>query len=101
MMKTFTGLAVAATVAAAAVVAAPQQAEARCVGCYVGAGIVGGAILGAAIASSPRDYGPGPYYGYYPAYYGPRYYRGPGCFWRTSRVWTNHGWRVRRVQVCR
>jgi hypothetical protein len=54
MMKTFTGLAVAATVAAGAVVAAPQQAEARCVGCYVGAGIVGGARLGAAIASSPR-----------------------------------------------
>lgn len=95
MMKTLTGLAVAATVAAGAVVAAPQQAEARCVGCWVGAGVVGGAVLGAAIASQPRYYGPGPY-----AYYGPAYY-GPRCFWRSSRVWTNYGWRVRRVQVCR
>ena len=107
MLKTLTGIATAGVLALGAVVAAPQQAEARCVGCWVGAGIVGGAVVGAAIANNRYYYG-GPGYAYYggPGYaYGPGYASyasyGPGCWWRSKRVWTNHGWVVRRVQVCR
>jgi hypothetical protein len=42
--------------------------------------------------------GPGWGYGYYPYAYGPGPYYG-GCY-RTVRVRTPYGWRLRRVWVC-
>jgi hypothetical protein len=70
MTKTLTALAAASAVALATL-AVPTTAEARCFGCAVGAGVVGGviagAIVGGAIANSappPAYYGPGPAPGY-------------------------------------
>jgi hypothetical protein len=69
----------------------------------IGLGILGGAIIGGAIASSnPYYYGPG---------YGPGYYYGPGypayaggpygtCYWQRQRFWDGYAWRVRSVRVC-
>ena len=70
----------AAASIATATVAAPSSAEARCYGCWAGAGIAVGAIAGAAFASAAYgNYGV-PYGGYYrSAYYGgyqPAYYGG-------------------------
>lgn len=60
MKKIMFALAAAATIGLGTL-AAPQQAEARCFGCGVGAGIIGGlaagAIIGSAIASHPGYYG--------------------------------------------
>jgi|SRR5512135_28288 hypothetical protein len=93
-----------ATAAAAALtiatVAAPQQAEAR--GGRIAAGVIGGLAAGALIGAAANGYyggyyGPGPYYygpGPYAAYYG------PDCYWTRHRVWTDYGWRWRRVRVC-
>lgn len=92
MLKTFTGIATAALLAVGALTVAPQQAQARCVGCWVGAGVVGGLVVGSALASRPA-YG----YGYYG---GPAYY-GPSCWWQRQRVAGPNGWHVRRVRVCR
>jgi hypothetical protein len=92
-----------ATVAAAtlviASVAAPQQAEARYGrNAAIFGGLAAGALLGAAVANGPYyGYGPGPYAygpGPYAAYYG------PDCYWTRHRVWTDYGWRWRRVRVC-
>ena len=61
-------IAAAATVAAG-LLAAPVPAEARCVGCAVGAGVLGGVIIGSAIANSqPRYYAPAPGYVAYDGY---------------------------------
>ena len=84
---------VAAASLAAATLAAPKPAEARCYGCWVGAGVAASVIAGAAIANAgyygaPAYYGGyapyqpvyyggyyRPYYGYYaPRYYAPRAY---------------------------
>jgi hypothetical protein len=84
---------VAALSLTAATLAAPKPAEARCYGCWVGAGVAAGVLAGAAIANAGAygapayysGYGPyqpayyggyyRPYYGYYgPRYYAPRYY---------------------------
>ncbi len=77
-------LAGAASIGLVSVAATPTPADAWCVGCAVGAGIIGGlaagAIVGSAVANSPYYYPPGYYYpppppGYYPpppgAYYPP------------------------------
>src|SRR6476661_3152921 len=61
MRRTITAL-VATAIIAAAGIAAPKPAEARCIGCWVGAGIAA-AVIGGAIASSSYGYGYG-----YPAY---------------------------------
>ena len=60
--------------------------------------VLGGAIVGGAIASSnPYYYGGPGYYGPgYPAYagaYGP-------CGWQRQRFWDGYAWRVRSVRVC-
>jgi len=62
--------------------------------------LIGGAIVGGAIASqNGYYYGPG-YYGGGPAYVaGPGYY-GPPCYWQRQRFWDGYGWRVRSVRVC-
>jgi hypothetical protein len=92
MTRTLTALALAGSIAVAAV-AAPTAAEARWRGGWWGPGIIGGLAAGAIIggALAPRYYyGPGYYYGPSPYYYGY-----PSC-WR--RVWTGYGWR--RAWVC-
>jgi hypothetical protein len=68
MQKTITAIIGAGSIAAA-VIATPKPAEARCIGCWVGAGIAAG-IIGGAIASSTYGYGYPAYgYGYgYPTY---------------------------------
>jgi hypothetical protein len=66
----------------------------------IGLGLLGGAIVGGAIANS--YYGPYGYYG--PGYgaYGPGYAGGPygPCYWQHQRFWDGYGWRVRSVRVC-
>jgi hypothetical protein len=101
MKKTLIALAAAATLALATV-AVPSSADARCrggcVGAAVGLGILGGAIIGSAIANNP----PPP-----PAYYhdGPppsaTYYDEPECRLVKRRVWVEgYGYRTQRVEVC-
>ena len=95
-------LAAVATLAVSAV-AAPAHAQ-RGFGAGLAAGVIGGAIVGGALAA-PYGYGPGYYYGpgygYYgggPAYVADDYYG--GCYWQRQRFWDGYGWRVRRVRVC-
>jgi len=80
MTKFLTILAAGSAVALASI-AAPTTADARCRGCGVAAGVIGGIAVGAAIAgavSSPYYYGPGYAYDYAPGYYAPGYaYGGP------------------------
>ena len=124
MHKSLIGL---ATAVGLATLAGPSTANARCYGCAVGVGILGGvaagAIIGSAIANSPP---PPPPPGYYPppppgaygppppgAYgppppgaYGPPPGPGyaelaPGCYWAKRQVWVEGaGYRWRTVQVC-
>jgi hypothetical protein len=109
-MKTLATLAIAGVVATAAI-ATPKEAEAYWRGHRggaVAAGVIGGLALGAIAAGAYRGgyyggygYAPGyASYGYEPAYYGAYAYGGPDCFIRRHRVWTNHGWIIRRVRVC-
>ena len=96
MRKTLIALAAVATLAVSA--AAPAHAQ-RGVGVGIAAGLLGGAIVGGAIASQNGYYGPG--YGYYggPAYVAAPGY-GPACYVQRQRFWDGYGWRIRRVQVC-
>ena len=70
MRKTIAAIATAISVAAA-VVTTPKPAEARCVGCLVGAGIAAGVIGGALASRAYGGYGYGPSYGSYA--YAPTY----------------------------
>ena len=72
MKKAILAIAAAATLAVGTL-SAPTAADARCHGCGVGAGIIGGlaagAIIGGAIANSgPGYYGPEPGYVVYDGY---------------------------------
>jgi hypothetical protein len=103
MRKTLMALAAVAALAVSAVAApAPAHAQ-RGFGPGLAAGLIGGAIVGGALAS-PYGYGPGYYgpgYGYYgggPAYVADDYYG--GCVWQRQRFWDGYGWRIRRVRVC-
>jgi hypothetical protein len=116
MRHSLIALAGAASIGVASL-AAPSPANAWCVGCAVGAGIIGGvaagAIVGSAVANSQYYYPPGYYYppppGYYPpppGYYpppaayppppgayappgpAPVYAQlAPGCHWAKRKVW--------------
>jgi hypothetical protein len=117
MHKSLIALAGAAGIGLATL-ANPHPANAQCVGCAIGAGILGGvaagAIIGSAIANSPPPPPPPGYYpppppGYYPppppgAYYPPppAYAQlAPGCHWGHHRVWVEGvGYQWRTVQVC-
>ena len=96
-------------IAAAALVAAalPSSAQARCDGCGVAAGVVGGlaagAIIGSAIANSqPRYVEPAPVYGAPPPAYDepPEYVEGPVCHMERRQVWDGYGYRIQRMEVC-
>jgi hypothetical protein len=81
MTRTLSTLMAAAAIAAVTATA-PAPAQARCFGCAVGVGVLGGALLGAAVANSyPRAYAPVPGYAPYPAYAGPAPYSCPGGYW--------------------
>jgi len=99
MKKALLTLAAAVSVGIVAL-GVPRTAQARCVGCAVGAGVLGGlaagAIIGSAVAAPQPYYGPGPYYGYY----GPA---DPGCYYTRQPVWDPYigGYRRGpRVLVC-
>jgi hypothetical protein len=70
-MLKFLTVAAATSALALVSVAAPTTAEARCRGCGIAAGVVGGIAVGAAIANANR-----PYYGSYD--YAPGYAYEPG-----------------------
>jgi hypothetical protein len=98
MRKTLMALAAVATLAVSAVATpAPAHAQ-RGFGPGLAAGIIGGAIVGGALAGPGYYYGPG--YGYYggQAYVGDDYYG--GCYWQRQRFWDGYGWRIRRVRIC-
>ena len=86
MTKFLTVLAAGSAIAIASV-AAPTTADARCRGCGIAAGVIGGIAAGAIIAGAASNsyygsgyaYGPGYGYDYAPGYaYGPGYaYDGP------------------------
>ena len=96
MKKSLLALVAAATLAVS--MASPAYAWRGGWGPGLAFGLLGGAIVGGAIASSPGYYGPG--YGYYggPGYaaggpYGP-------CYWQRQRFWDGYGWQARNVRVC-
>jgi len=113
MKRTLLTCAAVATVAASALLPTPASAQ-RGFGPGFAAGVLGGAIVGGALAR-PYYYGPGyaygpgyypnRYYGYGPGYAADGYYGGydgyGGCFLQRQRFWDGYGWRVRRVRVCR
>jgi hypothetical protein len=103
MRKTLMALAAVAALAVSAVaMPAPAHAQ-RGFGAGVAAGVIGGAIVGGALAR-PYYYGPGSYYGPGYGYYGGGPYVADGyyggCVWQRQRFWDGYGWRIRRVRVC-
>jgi hypothetical protein len=82
-------LALATTAVLATVSMAPTPADARGRGVGIGLGILGGVIVGSAIANSygyPRSYYPVAGYEPYPAYYQPSPYGCPGGYWARRPV---------------
>jgi hypothetical protein len=84
MKKFLIALAAAATVAAGTL-SAPTAADARCHGCAVGAGVIGGlaagAIIGGAVANSYPRYAPAPGYVVYEGYGAAYPVACPGGYW--------------------
>src|ERR1700736_6307272 len=72
---------------------APARAENGQIAAGVVVGLIGGALIGGALASRPP---PPPVY-YAPA---PVYVEEPACRLVRERFWDGYGWQVRRVQVC-
>lgn len=71
----------------------PVRAENGNIAAGVVGGLIGGALIGGAIASRPPP----------PAYYvpAPVYIEDPPpCRWARERFWDGYGWQYRRVQVC-
>jgi hypothetical protein len=104
MRKSILAVATGAVLAAAAF--APTAADARCRGCGVAAGVIGGlaagAIIGGAIANSGPAYAaPVPLYGE-PPVYGEPVYVGPrrACF-AEEEYWSHRHqtYMIRRVRV--
>ena len=90
MKKTVLAIATSAVLAVAAL--APTTADARCRGCGIAAGVVGGLIVGGAIAAAaqPRYYEPAP------VYVAP-----PGVCYADQEIWSPRmqAYVLRRVRV--
>ncbi|RJF75183.1 hypothetical protein [Rhodopseudomonas palustris] len=105
MRKALMGL-VAVTALGLAAVGAPAPAQAHDgFGAGLAAGLLGGALVGGALASPGYGYGPGYYYAPRPVYGpAPAYVVEPGpygdCFWQRQRFWDGYAWRIRNVRVC-
>jgi hypothetical protein len=92
--------------AAAGLLAAalPSAAQARCDGCGIAAGVVGGLAAGAIIGSAIANSGPGPVYAAPPppppsaVYYDDE--AAPVCHFEHRRYWDGYVWHSRRVEVC-
>lgn len=98
MKTTLTALVAVAMIAGSLTATAPAAKARDGVGLGIAAGLLGGAIVGGAIASSNR-----------PAYGGPVYVDAPpppppgpppGCAWRHERYWDGYGYIDRPVRVC-
>ena len=95
MKKTLAALVAVASIATVTV-SGPAKAHDG-VGVGIAAGLLGGAIVGGAIAAS-RPY---PY-----PYGGPAYYEAapppvpPGCYWQQQRYWDGYAWNYHPVRVC-
>src|ERR1700742_2154974 len=98
MKKTLMALVAVATLAVST--ATPAHAWRGGWGPGIGLGLLGGAIIGGAIANSYYPYGG--YYGPGYGYYGPGYAGGPygPCYVQRQRFWDGYGWRARGVRVC-
>jgi hypothetical protein len=95
MKKAILAIAAAATIAAGTLTA-PTAADARCRGCGVAAGVIGGiaagAIIGGAIANSqPRYYAPAPGYIVYDGYRRPYPVECPDGYWARRRLYDRWG----------
>jgi hypothetical protein len=98
MNRTLFALAAAALLAAAL----PSSAQARCHGCGVAAGVVGGLAAGAIIGSAIAGSQPAPVYVAPPPPPSAVYYDDePVCHVEHRRIWVEgYGWRYRRIEVC-
>jgi hypothetical protein len=92
MRKTLVAIATSAVLAAATL--APTAADARCRGCGIGLGLLGGLIIGGAIASAAQPY---PYY----AEPAPVYAAPPGVCYADQEMWSPRlqAYVLRRVRV--
>ena len=93
-MKTPIAALLATATIAGSLAVTPASAGNGNVAAGVAAGLIGGAIVGSAIANSPP---PPPYGG--PAYYEPAPLP-PGCYWQRQRYWDGYGWVYQPVRVC-
>jgi hypothetical protein len=85
----------AATTVAVATIASPSPADARCRGCGVAAGLIGGLAAGALIGSAVAANPPPPR-----VYYAEPLYE-PVCRLERRRVWIDdYHWHRRWVEVC-
>ena len=93
MKKTLFAIATSAVLAAGTL--APSTADARCRGCWIGGGVLGGVIVGSAIANAaaPRYYYDEPA----PVYVAPP----PGRCFADQEVWSPRAqaYVIRRVRV--
>ncbi len=101
MKPFFLALAAAGLLAAAL----PSPAQARCDGCGIAAGAIGGLAAGAIIGSAIANSQPAPVYVAPPppppAYVEPpEYVDGPVCHIERRQYWDGYGYRTRRVEVC-
>jgi hypothetical protein len=94
MKKVILAIAAAATLAVGTM-SAPTTADARCRGCGVGVGILGGlaagAIIGGAIANSQPRYAPAPGYVVYDGYDADYPDRCEGGYWARKRLYDRNG----------
>jgi len=91
MKKTVAALVIAT--AGSLVTITPQAKADNGVGVGLAAGLLGGALVGGAIAASRPP----------PVYVEPIYVDAPPpppCYWEHHRYWDGYGWAVRPVRVC-
>jgi hypothetical protein len=92
MTKTF-AVAMAIALSSSMLPTSSARADGGQVAAGVFGGLIGGTLLGAAIASRPAPP---------PVYYAPPpvYVEEPACRYVGERFWDGWGWRYRRVEVC-